>query len=70
MIGSDMSVKTSIIASIIAAALARPEMVSGAGGAVEGKKCVGLVISGPMPPGGGGSKTGGGSVGLIGPSGV
>src|SRR5215469_26185 len=68
MIGSDICDTASIIASIIVATLLKPGMISGAGeGSTNG---VGLVISGPIPPGGAGLKTGGGSVGLIGPSGA
>lgn len=67
MTGSDISMRPLIIASIIAAALDRPGMVSG--GAGEVVKGVGSIVCG-SPSGGGGSKGGGGSVGLIGPSGA
>jgi hypothetical protein len=67
MTGSDNSDRAFIIASIIAATLEKPGIISGAGeGLMNG---VGGIVSG-RPPGGGGSTVGDGSVGLIGPSGA
>lgn len=66
IIGSDKLDRASIIAPIIAPTVEKPGIVSG--GAGDGVKGVGGIVSG-KPPGSGGSIVGGGSVGLIGPSG-